>query len=171
MLQLSKHVNSLFYPIGKKGAGEMMNYEKPLVLANEDVAEGVYAASGAICWTTGAVSTQDYVDGNHIFEISAQHTTMVEHISNALTVELSFNYPITSAYSENDWTCSVNGSKVTVTRPSHANAYKSGDSVTFKVWVGTGDEATTKALTCSATPVNCDMAVNVQGNGADEFPQ
>lgn len=144
----------------------MRGYEKPVVLSNEELAEGIYLASGdgATCWTTSARSTQDWNGSHNVFEVSARHQTDVVHISNAVTIVLTFSSTVTDAYSENDWQCSVSGNVVTVTRPSHANAYNAGDDVTFKVWVTTGDEATTKALSCvSCVPVDCDKAVNVQG--------
>ena len=143
-------------------------YKKPMILAANDLAEGVYAASGAAdCWSGYAQSVQDWTGSHHVFELRLQHSTDVEHISTAVTVTLSFSQPLSNVYAENGWECSVNGSTVTVTRPSHANAYNSGDSVTFKVWATTGDEATTKALSCTVSGLSCTKTVNVQGGGAD----
>lgn len=143
----------------------MMNYEKPVVLANEDVAEGVYAASGADCWTVSPVSVQDWDGTYHVFEVHCVHTNTVEHISAASTVTLTFSTALTGARSEFPCTCS--GDTVTVVRELLADAYKSGDNVTYKVWVTTGDEATTKAITCTSSSIFCTKTVNVQGNGAD----
>lgn len=146
----------------------MMDYEKPVVLANEDVAEGVYAASGAgsaDCWTVSPVSVQDWDGSSHVFEVHCVHTNTVEHISSASTVTLTFSNTLTAARSEFDTTFS--GNTVTVVRTLLADAYKSGDSVTYKVWVSTGDEATTKAITCTGATITCTKTVNVQGNGAD----
>lgn len=140
-----------------------MKYEKPVVLVNEELAEGVYAASGATCWTPSIKSTQDYVDGYHIFEVGNVHSTDVEHISAGYTVRISCSSVVNKAYAENNWACNISGKDVDVTRTLHANAYKSGDNTTFKVWIGTGDEATTKALTASVTSIDCDKQVNVQG--------
>lgn len=145
----------------------MKYYEKPIVLANEELAEGVYAASGGNCWEPSIFSVQDYVDGKHVFEVHNSHTTSVEHISAGYTVQITCSAPVTSASAENNWACSISGNVVTVTRTSHANGYKSGDETSFKVWIGTGDEATTKSLTATITCTNCDWQVNVQGNGAN----
>ena len=142
-------------------------YKKPVILVNDDLAEGIYADSGSDCWSGYLQSTQDYVDGNHIFEVRIVHSTAVEHISDAVTLKILFNYPVTGGYAENGWDFSYSGSEVTVTRTSHANAYKSGDNVTFKIWVGTGNEATTKALSGSISSFKCTKSVNVQGGGAD----
>ncbi len=145
----------------------MKAYEKPTVLRNEDMAEGVYAASGADCWSGDITSVQDWNGSHHVFEARIVHSTAVEHISTACTITMKFSNVVTNAYSENDWQVDVNGDTVTVRRPSHANAYKSGDNVTYKVWVQAADEATTKAISGHITSFSCDKAVNVQGGGAD----
>ena len=51
----------------------MKNYEKPVVLVNEELAEGVYAASG--CYTTTNSKHQVIENGriNYIFQIDAVH--------------------------------------------------------------------------------------------------
>ena len=145
-----------------------MNYTKPIVLISNDLAEGVYMDSGVSnCWTISVKSTQDWNGSHHVFEPHCTHSDAVEHISTALTATISFNAPVTDAYSENGWQCTVSGNTVTVTRPSHANAYKSGDDVTFKVWVKAADEATTKALAVTGSSISCTKSVNVQGGGAD----
>jgi hypothetical protein len=139
--------------------------EKPSVVLMDDLAEGVFAASG--CWSGFVVSCQDWNGSHHVFEIHLTHSKEVEHISTACTITLAFTGAVIDAYTENDWPCSINGSTVTVTRPSHANAYKSGDEVTYKVWAKSVDEATTKALSCSITSYDCSKQTNVQGGGAD----
>ncbi len=143
----------------------MNNYEKPVILVNEGLAEGVYAASGN-CWTANAYSVQDWNGSHHVFEVALAHSTAVEHISNGVTVALSFNAAITDAYSE--FPSDYSGSTVTVIRTLHANGYNSGDNVTFKVWAKAADEATTKALgVVGCNVVSCDSAINVQGGGAN----
>ena len=130
----------------------MKGYEKPMVMVNDGLSEGVYAASGATeaadCWTVDPVSVQDWNGSHHVFEIRCVHSTAVQHISSATTVTLTFSNALTDAYSE--FPSSFSGTNVTVTRELHANAYKSGDTMTYKVWV--------KA---------CTKTVNVQGGGAD----
>ena len=142
-------------------------YNKPMIFATNDLAEGVYAASGGDCWSGYAQSVQDWNGSHHVFEMRLQHSTAVEHISTAVTLTLVFSHVVNDAYSENGWSCSVSGNTVTVTRVNHANAYNSGDSVTFKVWANTGDEATTKAMSCDITGFSCTKTANVQGGGAD----
>ncbi len=143
-------------------------YSKPIVLTHSDMAEGVYAASGAAtCWSGSAISVQDWNGSQHVFEVRIYHSAEVQHISDAVTITMQFSSPLTDVSAENGWSCTANGSTVTVTRPSHANAYNSGDSVTFKVWAKAADEATTKALYANITGFSCDYRANVQGNGGD----
>ena len=143
-------------------------YVKPVVLAAEELSEGIYTASGeditTDCWTVDAVSVQDWNGSHHVFEMDARHTPAVQHIYTAVTIEMSFTGVVTEAYSENNWNCVVAGNKVTVTRENHGNGYGSGDNAGgFKVWVKSTDEAATKALQCSGCIPSCHSAVNVQG--------
>lgn len=150
----------------------MKDYEKPVVLENADVAEGVYTASGAgvgaaDCWTVDPYSVQDWNGSHHIFEVKIVHSDAVQHISTASTTVLTFNNAVTDAYSEGNCTATFSGSTVTVVRTLHANAYQSGDVATFKVWVKAADEAATKALSVTGSSISCTKSVNVQGNGGD----
>ncbi len=148
----------------------MKGYEKPMVMVNDGLNEGVYAASGATeaadCWSVDCYSTQAWNGGgHHVFEVKCVHSTAVEHISSASTVTLTFSQPLTDAYSE--FPVTFSGNTVTIVRELHANAYKSGDTMTYKVWASTGDQATTTALECIGKSISCTKTVNVQGGGAD----
>lgn len=144
----------------------MKSYEKPIAVVNDEISEGVYAASGdgetsTDCWTVEGVSVQDWNGSHHVFEIRCAHSTAVEHISSNTEVVLTFSEPVTDAYSE--FPCTFTGNTVTVNRELHANAYKSGDNMTYKVWVKAADEATTKGLSCTGATITCTHTVNVQG--------
>lgn len=142
-----------------------MKYIKPIVIENEELSEGIYTASGAEnsdCWTATPVSVQDWNGSHHVFEIHCVHSSMVEHISSTTTVTLSFDQPVNDAYSE--FPCTFNGNTVTITRELHANAYKSGDVMTYKVWVQGVDEAATKGMACVGAWIECSKSVNVQGD-------
>ena len=144
----------------------MKNYVKPIVLENEELAEGIYAASGDVvdgadCWTVEAVSVQEWSGSHHVFEIHCVHNKTAEHISSATTVTLTFSTPLTDAYSE--FPCSFSGNTVTVTRSLLGDAYKSGDRMTYKVWVKANDEATTKGISCTGASISCTKTPNVQG--------
>ena len=145
----------------------MKDYQKPVVMVNEELAEGIYAASGesSECWTIDAVSVQDWNGSHHVFEVRCTHSASVEHISSATTVTLTFNSTLTDAYSEFD--ASFGGDTVTITRTLLADGYNSGDKVTYKVWAKASDEATTKALSVTGKTISCAYTVNVQGGGAD----
>lgn len=146
----------------------MKNYEKPVILANDEMFEGIYMASGdgaTDCWTVSAVSVQDWNGSHHVFEVHCAHDNSVEHISAGTTVQLAFSNAVTDAYSE--YASSYSGNTVTITRELLADAYQSGDNMTYKVWVAAADEATTKAITCTGASISCTKTVNVQGNGGD----
>ena len=150
----------------------MENYIRPIVEVNSDFAEGIYAASGvngtheATCWSINAFSVQEWDGSSHVFETHIEHNGMANHISEATYVTLTFNFPVVAARSEFETTFS--GNTVVIKRALLGDAYMSGDSVTYKVWVQGADEATTKAMSIIGYNVSCDKAVNVQGNGGDE---
>lgn len=143
----------------------MKNYEKPVALANSELAEGVFMASGADsstdCWTIDVVNSQDWNGSHHIFEIRCSHSTSVVHISSMTAANLTFSDNVTDAYSE--FPCEFSGKTVIVKRELHANAYNSGDTMTYKVWVKAADEASTKAITCIGATITCTHQPNVQG--------
>ncbi len=147
----------------------MKTYEKPVVIENEDLAEGVFAASGdsgssSDCWTVTCDSSQAYVDGVHVFRIDAYHSTSVVHISSNVTYTIKFNSVVTNAYAENsDFVCSYSGDTVVISRSQHANAYNSGDHVNFMFKVSAVDQATTTALTPIGVTYVCTHKTNVQG--------
>ncbi len=143
----------------------MKAYVKPVVLAAEELSEGIYTASGeditTDCWTVDAVDVQDWNGSHHVFEVRCRHSTSVEHISSSTLVTLTFSSPVTDAYSE--FTCNYSGNTVTIERELHANAYKSGDNMTYKVWVKAADEPTTKSISCTQKVISCMHKANVQG--------
>lgn len=140
----------------------MKVYEKPIVLVSEGAAEGVFAASGEPeCWTIDVVSAQNWSGSHHVFEVHCVHSDTVEHISSATTVTVTFNQPLTDAYSEFD--CTFSGSTVTVTRTLLADAYQSGDTMTYKIWAKAADEATTNNLAVVGSTISCTHQTNVQG--------
>ena len=154
----------------------MKKYEKPVVMINEELAEGVYAASGGVtgprgtsdCWTFDVQSVQQWNGSHQIFQIGLTHHTGLEHISGATTISVTFSSPLAStSYAE--YTSTVTDSTITITRVLLADAYNDGDLVTYKIWAAAADEATTKALTVTNVTVSCDKQINVQGGGADEI--
>ena len=144
----------------------MVKYEKPVLDVVAGFSENVYMASGnnggGDCWVASGSSVQNWDGSSNVFEIRATHSNQVEHISTGVTYVITFSGPLTDAYSEG-FPCTVSGNTVVVTRELHANGYKSGDNVTFKVWAKGADEATTKALAITGISWSCQHATNVQG--------
>ncbi len=90
----------------------MKNYEKPIVVVNEDLAEGVYAASGD-CYTFTARITQSPEVGQpyYIIQMDGVHAAQDNHHSTSRTMKISFNMPVTYISSQ---AASVSGSGSTV---------------------------------------------------------
>ena len=138
----------------------MKAYERPIVLVNEELAEGVYAASGAEvstdCWTVDVTRDQEDAGGYSTYRVAATHSNSVTHISTKTVVTVVFDGAVTSAEYEG-FDVSVSGNTVTLTRESHANGYYSGDNFNslLKVWP--------KGLSVTSSGINCTHAVNVQG--------
>ena len=140
----------------------MKNYEKPIVLTNEELAEGVYAASGETsndCWTVAVTPDQSDAGGYATFRVAATHSTSVTHISTKTVVTIVFSDTVTSAEYEG-FTASVSGNTVTLTRESPANAYYSGDNFNslLKVWA-----PNYKTISAESYGITCTHEVNVQG--------
>lgn len=147
----------------------MKNYEKPVVLANEELAEGVYAGSGeGDCWTIKLTQDQVWGGGSlggKTYRVYCEHISM-QHISTASTSTIVFNSPIVAAKCEN-FATTVDGNTVTIYRDNHANAYTSHDEFNSLLEVKAADEATTRALYVVSTAIKCTKTTNVQGGGAD----
>ena len=147
----------------------MKNYEKPVVLVNEELAEGVYAGSGdGDCWTIRASQDQEYGGGSlggKTFRVYCEHIGM-QHISLASTFTITFDGPVLNAKCEN-FATTVSGNTVTVVRENHANAYQAHDDFNSLLEVIATTEAQTRALTISSMSIKCTKTTNVQGGGAD----
>ncbi len=142
----------------------MANYEKPFVLLDEGIGEGVFMASGSSdCWTVSAPSVQEWTGSHHVFQVNASHSKSAQHITTQVEYTIEFTSPVVDAYAENGYECKVSGNKVTVIRNLHANGYGSGDAPSFKVWVKAADEATTKSIASGVCTSKCRHETNVQG--------
>lgn len=93
----------------------MKNYEKPIVLSNEDIAEGVYAASGAVdssgAGATGGAASVTKVEltslGNAYYKVNTYDVTIKNNGSEDLT----------------GWTASVSVTSGTVTAATIYNSW------------------------------------------------
>jgi len=147
----------------------MKNYESPVVLQYEDLAEGIYAASGAgeidyendpTCWSLDVQRSQvEAREGWVIYRIQANHPGTVTHISTKSVVTIVFNQTITNAEFEG-FDAQVNGATVVLTRESHGNSYYSADQYNSMVKVWCGDP---ESLSIVSSMITCTHATNVQG--------
>ncbi len=132
----------------------MENYQKPAVLANEDISEGVYAASGADdgqdCYDVDAYIHQwpQPGRGDYRIQVSAKHAAGDNHHSGAQQLVLSFNLPV--VYKDSNGSCiSGDGSSIIIAYSYHNNAYENiglGDVI---VEADPGLEVTGAVLYCN----------------------
>jgi len=79
----------------------MKNYERPIVVVNDELAEGVYAASGSAggstCYAASAYIHQrpELGRGDYRIQMNAQHTAGDGHHSGEQVFHVSFNKPVT----------------------------------------------------------------------------
>lgn len=84
----------------KKAGKDMDHYVKPAILANEDIAEGVYASSGGNagedCYSVTAYihQTPETGRGDYRIQVNAVHAAGDGHHSGNQQLELSFNQPV-----------------------------------------------------------------------------
>ncbi len=70
-------------------------YEKPLVLGNDDLAEGVFTDSGDTCYTSEAHIHQRPETGRSDYRIQVNGQHNADHNSNAQKLILTFNQAVT----------------------------------------------------------------------------
>lgn len=92
----------------------MENYSKPLVLMNEELAEGVYAASGSDdCFKVSSWVNQRPETGRnyYVIKVDATHNAADKHHSANQVLTLHFNQPVTyhSCYGQGAAYVSGNG--------------------------------------------------------------
>ena len=85
----------------------MTNYESPVILRTEELAEGVYLASG--CYTASAYihQTPQSGSGEYRIQVNGQHSA--DHTKEAQTLTISFSLHqfrrITGIRQRNEYTC------------------------------------------------------------------
>ncbi len=76
----------------------MEKYVKPTVMLNDEVSEGVYAASG--CYSVRTTVHQDAVENGKLtyrFQVDADHDA--DHTCSSQTLYMTFNQPVEYQYS------------------------------------------------------------------------
>ena len=72
----------------------MKNYEKPVVLMNEDLTEGVYADSGDACYTASAYIHQVPETGRGDYRIQCNGVHNANHNCDGQIMTISFNQAV-----------------------------------------------------------------------------
>ena len=74
----------------------MQEYAKPIVLENEELSEGVYAASGSDCYTASGYihQTPQQGRGDYRIQLNAKHAATDSHHSGCQIATLTFNQPV-----------------------------------------------------------------------------
>lgn len=73
----------------------MKQYSKPVVSVDNGLAEGVYAASGAGCYTASAYIHQTPQTGRGDYRIQVDGDHHADHTKTAQILTISFNQPVT----------------------------------------------------------------------------
>lgn len=101
----------------------MKDYVKPVVLVNEELAEGVYAASGSDCYTVTANIHQrpETGRGDYRIQVDATHAAADSHHSGKQVLILSFNQAVEYS-SSNGKLVSGSGTCISIEYEYHSNA-------------------------------------------------
>ena len=139
-----------------------MDYVSPVVVDVEDMSEGVYltGSGSGDCWTIDYTVPQEWNGQAKVIEIHCKHSASVYHGSKGTIINLTFNQPLTNAYAENSTNFAVSfaGTAVKIERTLYADAFYSGDDVTFKLFVSAGSEDKTKLLSIVGKSIECIYA-------------
>lgn len=82
-----------------------MKYERPIAIENDELAEGVYAASGSVvgndCYTVSAYihQTPETGRGDYRIQVNGVHAAANGHHSGEQVLTLSFNKPVVYSFS------------------------------------------------------------------------
>ena len=90
----------------------MTNYESPVILRTEELAEGVYLASG--CYTATAIILQTPQDGRGDYRIQVNGQHNADHTKEAQTLTISFSLPVTYTSSSSGSLVSGSGTNTLV---------------------------------------------------------
>lgn len=97
----------------------MLKYEKPVVLKNEDLSEGVYMASG--CYTTTASIRQDHQTGRTDYRIQVNAKHDGDHTTDEQTLTIVFNQDVVYKWSNGTVVGSGTGTTIVIKTYYHQN--------------------------------------------------
>lgn len=109
----------------------MKKYVKPVVLATEELAEGIYtasgdvAANGADCYTVSTYIHQapETGRGDYRIQVDAEHRAGDSHHSGEQHLFLYFNQPVTYSSSNGSLVGGDNTSTIEIKYTYHSNGY------------------------------------------------
>ena len=143
----------------------MKNYEKPVVVANEELAEGVYAGSGD-CYTFTGKVVQSPAEGMdyYVVQIDGYHHAEDGHHSNNRTVQVKFNQSVTYVASMAK-SCMGTGSDTLILEYEGTNgSYHNNSGWPTPEYMGLGDLKVKSAaglkvekVTCTYCAHSCDQ--------------
>lgn len=132
----------------------MKNYEKPVILANEELAEGVYAASGAVSEGTGgsasvSVSNVETASvGNQWYKVNT-YTVTIQNSGSEASAVWSANVSVTAGTADSASTydtglanVSLSGSTITIT-PGERGTIPAGGAINVTVVVNYSSDSVT----------------------------
>ena len=99
----------------------MSKYERPVVEIDAGMAEGVYAASGAGCYTVNARIHQTPEVGREDYRIQVDAVHNADHTNNAQTLTLSFNQDVTYVSSQGTLASGQTGRVLVINYTYHNN--------------------------------------------------
>ena len=121
----------------------MDNYIKPVIIASDDLAEGVYAASGASCLNVTAWN--DGTDGANIYKVVFK-VTHTGHQSYGQTIQAVMSTDVTVVEAPGDVTATASGNVLTIVRNNQLN-----DNGLTEIWVKLSASAQPTTVSVSAS--------------------
>lgn len=86
----------------------MKKYERPVVMINEELAEGIYAASGCYIFTSRITQKPEGQRDWYVIQVDGTHMAVDGHHSSDRTLRITFNQNVTYKDSE-AYTCEGSG--------------------------------------------------------------
>lgn len=134
----------------------MNKYERPVVMINEELAEGVYAASGfnnGDCYTVRYTIVQEPEVGQdcYVVQFDADHSPEDQHHSTGQLMQIVFNVPVTYVASNGVLVSGDGTNTLLVKFDYHNNSYETGIGYGNLYVKGTGVAVESAKLMCNYT--------------------
>lgn len=102
----------------------MKEYSKPVILVNEGLSEGVYAASGDECYTINARihQTPQLGRGDYRIQVDGRHGASDGHHSSEQILTLTFNQPVDYVSSNGSLVSGSGTNEIAIRYTYHNNA-------------------------------------------------